>query len=109
MRWGVNRFIIILNIMFGMVFGPSIFCAGVFLIWYLILFFFIFFINGFVLLYYIILVLILLRFAFGFKGKNLFNRAWVFFLARLLGGCLRVAILVIKWFIWEGGWLSLFI
>ena len=55
--------------------------------------------GGSVLLYYIILILILLRLIFGLKGKFLFNKAWDFFLIKLLGGCLKAIILVIKWFI----------
>ena len=61
------------------------------------LIFFIFFMGGSVLLYYIILIL--LRSAFSSGKKNLFNKIWVFFLVRLLGGYLKVIILVIKWVI----------
>ena len=85
-RWGVNKFIIILNIIFGMVSGFSAFYMGVFLIRYLTLFSFIFFIGGFVLLYYIIIVLILLRSTSSFRGKNLFNKIWVFFFNKIIKG-----------------------
>ena len=70
MRWGVNKFIVILNIIFGMVSGPDIFYTKVFLMRYLILFSLIFFMGGFVLLYYIIFVLMSLRSISGFGGPE---------------------------------------
>ena len=88
-KWGVNKFIIILSIMFGIVSNPDIFYVGAFLIWYLILFSPIFFIGGFILLYYIILVLILLRSASGSERKNLSDRAWVFSFNKIAGGLFK--------------------
>ena len=72
-----------------MVSGPGVFYAGVFLIWYLILSSFIFFMGGSVLLCYIILMLMLLRSAFGSKGKNLFNKIWVFSFGEVVGGLFK--------------------
>ena len=78
-----------MNIIFGIIFGLGIFCIGAFLIWYLILFFFIFFMGGSVLLYYIILVLMSLRSISGFKGKNLFDKIWVFSFGEVVGGLFK--------------------
>ena len=88
-RWGVNKSIIILNMMFGMVFNLGVFYAGVLLMRYLILFFFIFSIGGPMLLYYIMLVLMSLRFTFSFRGKNLFNKIWVFSSGEVVGGLFK--------------------
>ena len=75
--------------MFGMVFNPGIFCVGALLMRYLILSSFILFMGGFILLYYIILILMSLRFASGFKGKNLFDKIWVFSSGKVVGGLFK--------------------
>ena len=41
------------------------------------------------LLYYIILILILLRSASSFKGKNLFNKIWVFSFGEVIKGLFK--------------------